>query len=135
MKPCGRLCNRHCGGNDPEHEFAAQAFRVAWTRICNEFVARPGATHAARDLLARAVLSYIRQPLGEPEVGALQALRTYRAILPVAAPRDLRGKVGDPDRATAVLLRQSRAPIDWIIAHQLIRRASALIAEQRRKIW
>jgi hypothetical protein len=118
--------------------FASQAFRVAWTRICHEFVARPDATHAARDLLARAVLSHIRQPLGEPEVVALQALRTYKAILPVAAPnRDLRRKVGDPDlnvRGTAVLLRQLRALIDWIIARQLIRRASALIAEQRRKI-
>ena len=129
-----------------ELAFASQAFRLAWTRISHEFVGRPDATHAARDLLARAVLSHIRQPLGEPEVVALQALRTYRAILPVAAPdRDLRRKVGDPDlnvrtcRQSAVPLRQSRALIDWIIAHQreiraLIKRASALISKQRRKI-
>ena len=108
-----------------ELAFASQAFGLAWTRICHEFVGRRDATHAARDLLARAVLSHIRQPLGEPEVVALRAIRTYRAILPVAAlDRELRRKVGDPDhnvracRETAVLLRHSRALIDWISAHQ-----------------
>lgn len=100
----------------PELAFASHAFRLAWTRIDYEYVARPHAAHAARDLLARAVLSHIRHPLGEPEVIASRALRTFRDILTVAAlHRDLRreshgGRNSDPSvlacQEAAVLLRQ-----------------------------
>jgi len=80
-----------------ELAFASLAFRLAWSRIACEFVERRDLTDAARDLLARAVLSNIKQPLGEPEVVASRALRPFREILPVAAlDRDQRDKVPDP---------------------------------------
>jgi len=129
-----------------ELAFASHAFTLAWTRIVCEFVGRPDATHAARDLLARAVLSHITQPLGEPEVIASRALRTFRDILPATAldrdlPRKSRSlRYSDPNlrasQEAADLLVQSRALIDEIIARQeetrvLIKRAWALIAEQQ----
>jgi hypothetical protein len=129
-----------------ELAFASHAFRLAWTRIASKFMERPDVTQAARDLLARAVLSHIGQRLGEPEVVALRALRTFGDILPVAAPdRDLRHGVPgrDPNvRAcweTAVFLEESRAIIDGIIARQretrtMIEGALAIIAEQRRQV-
>jgi len=132
-----------------ELAFASHAFRLAWAHISNEFVGRPDKIRAAGDLLARAVLSHIKQPLGEPEVVASLALCTFGDILPVAAPdRDPRRQVrdspySDPSVRTcqeaAVLLRQSRALIEGIIARQretrtLIEGALALIAEQRGKL-
>jgi len=106
----------------PELALASHAFTLAWTRIAYEFAGRRDATHAARDLLARAVLSHIRQPSGEPEVVASRALRTFRDILPVVAcNRDLRRKVrgspySDPSvracQDAADLLVHSRALID-----------------------
>ena len=129
-----------------ELAFAVLAFSLAWSRIACEFVERRDLTDAARDLLARAVLSNIKQPLGEPEVVASRALRPFREILPVAAlDRDQRDKVPDPGlnaracRETAILVRQSRTLIDGIIARQretraIIEGAFALVAEQRRQI-
>jgi hypothetical protein len=133
----------------PELAFASHAFKLAWTKIDYEYVARPDAAHAARDLLARAVLSHIRHPLGEPEVIASRALRTFRDILPIPTlhrdlQRESRGARDlDPSvlacQEAAVLLWQSRTLIDGIIARQritrsLIERALALIAEQQRPI-
>jgi len=124
----------------PALKFACHAFTLAWTRIAFDFAGRPDATHAARDLLARSVLSHIGRPLGEPEVVASRALRTFRDILPVRR-KVSKPPYSDPNlracQETRVLLQHSRATIDGIIARKretgtLIERALALIAEQQR---
>ena len=143
---CLRPPDENLSLKSAELAFASLAFRLAWSRIACEFVERRDLTDAARDHLARAVLSNIKQPLGEPEVVASRALRPFREILPVAAlNRDLRDEAPDPDlnvracRETAVLVRQSRTLIDGIIARQretrtIIEGAFTLVAEQRRQI-
>jgi hypothetical protein len=79
-------------------------------------------------------------------VVASRALQTFNDILPVAVDDPaLRHKIPGPDlnvracRETAVLLRESRAIIDGIIARQqetrsMIEGALAIIAEQGRQV-